>query len=115
MRRIQRPGTSPTPQNPGTDIESLAELGLSNPHLTKYYNVEVRGFVIIACIYERGSMNASQISEMLRLSPTTTAACLDALISNGLLRKSGGRMPFYSPTWDGRALLRKSGHPSMAD
>lgn len=98
---------------PKINIDQLAENGASNPDLTRKYNVDVREFVILACVCETGRLDRDNIARRVGLSPTTTLYCIDSLLDNGLLCRPGDRPNLYQPTEDGRALIRKSGSPEM--
>jgi DNA-binding MarR family transcriptional regulator len=98
---------------PKINIDRLAETGVSNPDLTRKYNVDVREFVILACVCDAGPLDLGNIARRVGLSPTTTRYCLDSLFDNGLLCQPDDRPKMYVPTEDGRALVRKSGDPGM--
>ena len=91
------------------DAERLARTGSSNPTLIRNYNVEVREFVVLACLSELGEMDTGGIATRVGLSPTSVRYCIDALSNNGLVREASRAPETYLPTEDGRSLIRKSG------
>lgn len=91
------------------DAERLARTGSSNSTLIRNYNVEVREFVVLACLNELGEMDMGGIASRVGLSPTSVRYCLDALSDNGLIREANRAPSTYLPTEDGRSLIRKSG------
>lgn len=93
-----------------SSIDLLAETGASNPALIDYYNVDVREFVLLACLYEEGEMDISRTAAHVGLSPTTTRYCLSSLMENSLVLAVDSSPAVFLPTEDGRALIRKSRH-----
>lgn len=85
-----------------------AETGSSNPQLTEKYNVDVREFVVLACINDVGGMHTSDIASCVGLSPTTTKYCLESLTENGLIEAGANGDNYFRTTDDGRLLMRKS-------
>ncbi len=96
------------PVPPLFDPELLAETGSSNPALFRRYNVEVREFVVLACLGEEGELDIRQIASRIGLSPTTTQYCMSSLAANGLVRPTRFARESFFVTEDGRALIRKS-------
>lgn len=94
---------------PIIDIDGLAETGASNPDLTQRYNVDVREFVVLACVCEIGPVEKALIAARVGLSPTSAKYCIESLVGNGLLLSSSSTPTIISATEDGRALVRKSG------
>lgn len=94
---------------PDVNIDALAETGNSNPDLTRRYNVDIREFVILACVCEFGQLESADIAAQVGVSPTSATYCIDALVNNGLLIRDASRPTTFSATEDGRALVRKSG------
>ena len=90
------------------DPEQLAETGSSNPALIRRYNVEVREFVVLACLNEEGDLDIPQIASRIGLSRTTTQYCMTSLADNGLVRPNRFARETFFATEDGRALIRKS-------
>lgn len=93
---------------PDIDIDALAQTGTSNPGLTERYNVDVRDFVILACVCEAGQLDSAELAARIGVSPTTAAYCIESLEKNGLLVSSQSTPTIVAATKDGRALVRKS-------
>lgn len=89
-------------------VDIAAETGSSNPKLTEMYNVDVREFVVLACLSGAGFMDAHHISSYVGLSLTTTIYCIESLEENGLVECLDSQRDFYRVTNDGRMLIRKS-------
>jgi DNA-binding MarR family transcriptional regulator len=88
--------------------DELAITGISCPELCASYGVDVREFVLLACLKELGVATTDALTDLLGLSPTTLDSCLTKLLENGLIRLSGDDTKTYSPTLDGLVLLRKA-------
>ncbi len=85
-----------------------AETGSSHPKLNEKYNVDVREFVVLACLDDDGGKHVGDIASHVGLSATTTSYCLESLEENGLIKPDNTQKDFYAVTDDGRMLIRKS-------
>ena len=79
----------------------------SRPDVCRQYNVDVRDYVVLACINEFVSSDKFDLAQVLLLSPSTISLCLDNLCKNGLIRRSRLRPEIFGLTRDGIALIRK--------
>ncbi len=91
------------------EVDKYVDTGTSCPELCAKYDVDIREFVILACMSETGESCVNYLSAAIGLSPTTVSACIDRLFENGLIRSSDENPPRYLPTTDGIAMLRKAG------
>ena len=89
-------------------VDEYAITGVSCPVLCASYGVDVREFVLLACVKDIGVATPEGLRDLIGLSPTTLDSCLRKLLDNGLVRLSGDDSPMYRPTPDGLALLRKA-------
>ena len=89
-------------------VDEYAITGVSCPELCASYGVDVREFVLLACLKDLGVATTKALRDLIGLSPTTLDSCLTKLLDNGLIRFSGDESQMYRPTPDGLALLRKA-------
>lgn len=89
-------------------VDEYAITGVSCPELCATYGVDVREFVLLACLKDLGAATAETARDLIGLSPTTLDFCLTKLLENELIRLSGDNSQMYRPTPDGLALLRKA-------
>lgn len=88
-------------------VEAYFEVGAPGPDLRRHYDVDIREFVVLACIYEFRRAKKSQIQRAVGLSSKTIAANLSVLVDNGLIRTNGVSVDEYVPTFEGIALVRR--------
>ena len=72
------------------------------------YDVDIREFVILACIYDVNYADQDEICRLLGLSPTTMEVCLQRLSENGLVRFSDEELRTIRLTTDGISLVRQA-------
>lgn len=89
-------------------LEAYLEMGTSCPDLRTQYDVDIREFVILACISDLRRANTAKIQRAVGLSPITVSATLRELADNGLVRANGVSIDEYVLTFDGVALVRKA-------
>lgn len=92
-------------------VEAYFEMGASCPDLRGQYEVDIREFVVLACISEFRRAKRTQIQRAVGLSPKTVSANLRVLVDNGLIRTNGVSVDEYVPTFEGIALVRKASRP----
>lgn len=93
-------------------IEDYVLTALSCRDLRVQYDVDVREFVILACLKDLDVAGAAEISRTVGLAPTTVMACLASLLANRLVRHDKGPSLRTALTTDGLALVRKAArHP----
>jgi len=92
----------------GDPVDKYAITGVSCPELCATYGVDVREFVLLACLKELSVATTDVLIDLIGLSPTTLDACLTKLLDIGLVQLSGDKPPMYRPMPDGLALLRKA-------
>lgn len=89
-------------------IEAYFEMGASCPDLRGQYDVDIREFVILACVNDFRRAKKTQIQRAVGLSPKTVSANLSALVDSGLMRTNGVSIDEYVLTFEGIALVRKA-------
>jgi hypothetical protein len=89
-------------------VDEYAYTGESCPDLCKKYDIEVREFVLLACLQDLGVADAEQLQGSVGLSPTTVRSCVINLLENGLMGSSAEDFQLLHLTADGRALLRRA-------
>jgi len=89
-------------------VENQVDTAMSCPDLRIRYDVEIREFVILACLKDLDVADTTDIARAIGLAPTTVTACLASLLENGLVRTENGLNLRYVPTTDGLALVRKA-------
>lgn len=72
------------------------------------YDVDVREFVILACLKDSGVANTAEIACYIGLTPTTVMACLASLRENGLVRADHAPTRQFALTADALSLVRKA-------
>lgn len=87
-------------------VDEYAITGVSCPDLCLRYGVEVREFVLLACLKDLASANPDKLGKAVGLSRTTVDSCITNLLDIGLVQASDDGAGKYQPTADGRALLR---------
>lgn len=90
-------------------VDDYVDTAMSCPDLRVRYDVDVREFVVLACLKDLDVAGAAEIARAVGLAPTTVAACLAALLANGLVRTDNGPSLRNALTTDGLALVRKAG------
>jgi len=89
-------------------VDSYTSTCDSCPELCVKYDVDIREFVVLACINDTDYANQNEVCRLLGLSPTTVESCLERLSANGLVRFSTGESRMYRLTTDGLSLIRKA-------
>lgn len=89
-------------------VENYVNAGDSCPQLRVKYDVDIREFVILACVNDADNADEDDISRLLELSPTTVGLCVKKLLENGLIRASQEDPRHYRLTTDGTCLIRKA-------
>ena len=89
-------------------VDDFVSAGNSCPDLCAKYDVDIREFVILACLKALSIANAETLQQSVGLSPTTVRFCLANLLENGLVLASADESQLRAST-DGLALLRKAG------
>jgi len=92
----------------GPRVDSYSSTGNSCSELRMKYNVDIREFVVLACINDTDYADQNMVCRLLGLSPTTVESCLERLSENGLVRFSGEGSRKYRLTTDGLSLIRKA-------
>lgn len=92
------------------DLEKHAIIGDACPDLRMKYDVDIREFVILACLQENGSLDRPTLSRVSGLSLTSTNVCLQRLRENGLACIDRNHPTRITPSSEGLALLRQAGH-----
>ena len=88
-------------------VEAYFEMGAPSPDIRGRFDVDIREFVVLACIYEFRRAKKTQIQRAVGLSSRTIAANLSVLVDNGLIRTNGVSVDEYVPTFEGIALVRR--------
>lgn len=90
------------------NVDRYADIGASCPDLRKRYDVDIREFVVLACLCNAGPAGVDALAEFIHLSHTSTWACLESLEKNHLVRLHDPERRSYTATVDGTALVRKA-------
>lgn len=90
-------------------VEAYVDTGVSCPELRVKYDVDIREFVILACLSDVTTASMQDIARIVGLSPTSVESCLSTLVENGLIRSQEHPSKRYALTTDGIALVRKAG------
>ena len=90
-------------------IEQYVHAGSSSAGLCTKYDVDIREFVILACLHDMAVASAEELAGLVGLSRTSVSSCIRSLTKNGLIRTSEGRAGPCRLTTDGLALIRKAG------
>lgn len=89
-------------------VDNYVDTAMSCPDLRVRYDVDVREFVILACLNDLDVTDTAGIAHAIGLALTTVRACLASLLENGLVRADSGPNQRYALTTDGLALVRKA-------
>jgi len=89
-------------------VDEYANIGGSCPVLRVKYDVDIREFVILACLNDADTVTKSELCSLLGLSPTTVDWCVNNLFKNGLIRESNSESKLYRLSTDGISLIRKA-------
>ena len=92
----------------GPRIEQYVSTGDSCPDLCVNYDVDIREFVILACVNDIDMASDDDICRVLGLSPTTVEHCINKLAANGLIRSSPKGRRKHRLTTDGFSFIRKA-------
>lgn len=98
------------------NVELIADAADANPALIRRYNIDVRDFVVLACLCQAGPLHSTRLAALTELSPSSTGYCLEALVDSGLVLIAGDGIR-YTATQDGRSLVRQSRlhHPEAGE
>lgn len=90
-------------------VDDYVDTAMCCPDLRVRYDVDIREFVILACLKDLDAAGAAEIAYAVGLAPTTVQACLASLLANRLVRTDNGPSLHNALTTDGLALVRQAG------